>query len=389
MSSAVSTYLETSLFVAMVSSVCFALILFLIKLPQSEHTQRLSWTKSFIGLCYLACAVVFVFALSHRNMENFELFASMMTLVVTGVSACVLSYSLINLIDDAHRSKDVFYLNITLVAIASFVLARLIIAGPSKAMTIAIWTYIVIHALQCTAHIIIFDRVFKKSKSRLSKTYDEDTDNRLRWIRFCYIIMMLTEAFVLVYLLLPRAWMVAYVYWYVLFMLYFTSNFISFLGSHKLVLDTFARQTLAGQELRLPKIKSSGEEEDVLISSEQREKEFRTLERRLDKWVEDKKYREYDKSREEIARQLKTSKETLALYFATKKGIDFRTWRTALRVEDAKKLLLENSEVSIQYIADLTGFSDRSNFHRQFTKIAGCSPKEWRETGGHPEVLSK
>ena len=51
-----------------------------------------------------------------------------------------------------------------------------------------------------------------------------------------------------------------------------------------------------------------------------------------------------------------------------------------LRIEEAKRLLLENPEMSINIIAELSGFSDRSNFHRQFTKIVGCSPKQWRDT---------
>ena len=70
------------------------------------------------------------------------------------------------------------------------------------------------------------------------------------------------------------------------------------------------------------------------------------------------------------------------LYFATKLGVDFRTWRTNLRIEEAKNLLLENKDASINIIAEACGFSDKSNFHRQFVKIVGCSPKEWRDRDG-------
>ena len=72
------------------------------------------------------------------------------------------------------------------------------------------------------------------------------------------------------------------------------------------------------------------------------------------------------------------------MFFVTRMGVDFRTWRTNLRVEESKKLLLENPDASINIIAEASGFSDKSNFHRQFVKIVGCSPKEWRESGGKP-----
>ena len=75
------------------------------------------------------------------------------------------------------------------------------------------------------------------------------------------------------------------------------------------------------------------------------------------------------------------------MYFTMYKGMDFKTWRTELRVEESKKLLLENKEMSTNVIGEIAGFSDRSNFHRQFVKIVGCTPKQWRESGGNPEKV--
>ena len=92
--------------------------------------------------------------------------------------------------------------------------------------------------------------------------------------------------------------------------------------------------------------------------------------------------------REEIAKELRTSKESLHLYFATVMKMDFRTWRTELRIEESKKLLLEDKETSINIIGEMAGFSDRANFYRQFVKIVGCSPKEWRESNGNPDLKS-
>ena len=116
--------------------------------------------------------------------------------------------------------------------------------------------------------------------------------------------------------------------------------------------------------------------------AKQSDKRFSALEKSLESWVENKMYCEYDKTRDQIAAELNTTKEILHLYFVTKKGEDFRTWRTMLRIEEAKKLLLENKDASINIIAETSGFSDKSNFHRQFVKIVGCSPKQWRDSDG-------
>jgi AraC-like DNA-binding protein len=174
-------------------------------------------------------------------------------------------------------------------------------------------------------------------------------------------------------------------------MLYLTSNFLSFLGSHRIVLDAFAYKALSGQEtlLRIGQNKKRRERKNGEAVSEEVampeniEASFNRLERSLDRWVKEKRFREYDKTRDDIASELHTTKDILHLYFATRMGVDFRTWRTGLRIEEAKRLLLENKEASINIIAEASGFSDKSNFHRQFVKIVGCSPKDWRDSDGN------
>ncbi len=249
-------------------------------------------------------------------------------------------------------------------------------------------TKFVLFIVQCIIHIISFNKVYVNSVKKLEQYYDEEEDDKIRWIRFCYIIMMLTQMFVLVYMLLPSGFMKVYVSLYSLFILYFTANFISFLGSHKLLLDAFAYKTLSGKDFKHkkrkapPKHEKDGHEDSPAAAGEA---EYAALEASIEKWIAQKRYREYDKSREDIAREMNTTKEVLHLYFTAVKGVDFKSWRTALRIEEAKRLLLENKDMSTHIVGELSGFSDRSNFHRQFTKLVGCSPKQWRESDGKPE----
>ena len=112
--------------------------------------------------------------------------------------------------------------------------------------------------------------------------------------------------------------------------------------------------------------------------------EFKKIEYALKEWIAQKRYCEYEQSREEIAKELNTTKENLHHYFLSRKGMDFNAWRTELRIEEAKKMLIENMDFSINIIGELAGFSDRSNFHRQFVKSVGCTPKRWRESHGKP-----
>ena len=103
------------------------------------------------------------------------------------------------------------------------------------------------------------------------------------------------------------------------------------------------------------------------------------LERTLSAWLEDKGWRVPVRTVGEAAERLDTDTGTLHAYFRDRVGVDFRTWRTRLRLEDAKRMLLENPEMEAAEVARRTGFSNRSNFARQFLAYTGCKPADWRE----------
>lgn len=373
--------LELSQIIVMVTSSVLAFLLWFIKVPATEYSRRLVKTKNSIAMSFFVCAVLMYMCLGHASLQEYGTFSKLMMFVVTSVSSVVLSFSLINLLDE--RDNDRFYLNLAAVIIMSWMLMRAFLLGPGTLRTVAIAAYVFLFIIQCAIHIVNFNRSYKKSLAKLEQYYDDEEDHKIKWIRFCYIIMMLTQMFVLVYMLLPQPFMKIYALWYVLFLVYFTANFISFLGSHKLLLDAFAYKALTFQNMkekierkRLAKVHLD------TPSSNENDAEFKRLERSLEKWVAEKRYREYDKSRNEIAKELNTSREMMHLYFADVLGMDFKTWRTIHRIDEAKRLLLEKRNLSVNIIAEMSGFSDRSNFHRQFTKIVGCSPKQWRESGG-------
>lgn len=378
--------LELSQIIVMVTSFILAFLLLFIKVPSTEYSRRLVKTKNSIAVCYFVCAVLMYICLRYSSIEKYEVFSALMMFVITAVSSAVLSFSLTNLLEE--RDNDKFYLNLGAVVVVSWFLMKSFFLEPGLLRTLTLIGSVSLFVIQCVWHIISFNKVYVRSVGKVEEYYDEEEDHKIRWIRFCYIIMMLTQMFVLVYMLLPTGFMKIYCLWYVLFLVYFTANLISFLGSHKLLLDAFAYGILSFQEIRerrdkkkLAKIRIDELPEAVTDA------EFKRMDKALEKWVEEKRYREYDRSREDIAHELKTTKEMLHLYFTSRAGVDFKTWRTHLRIDDAKKLLLERKELSINMVGEMSGFSDRSNFHRQFTKIVGCSPKQWRESGGNPARL--
>ena len=103
------------------------------------------------------------------------------------------------------------------------------------------------------------------------------------------------------------------------------------------------------------------------------------VEKALQEWVDAKSYRLPDATVSQSAARMGMDSLMINRYFA-EKGIDFRSWRSQLRLQDAQKELLASPDAPVSMIARRVGFTDRSNFNRQFKALTGVTPEVWRKT---------
>ena len=373
-----------------VGSTILAALLMLIKIPNSDYSAKLANSKVAIVMSFLICSFMMFYTMSQYGspeISDWDMFLMLAIYIVVHFSTSIISYSMIALLKtERHRRQNLFVPGLFVSAIVAFMLLESYKSGNMKYFWFMCLVALVAFMIQSITYIVYFDRAYKQSLKEMEEYYDEDESHKIKWVKFCYVITMLTNLFILVYLCLY--WFLdykmevasLYTLWYLLYMLYLTANFISFLGSHKLVLDAVAHNVLTLSVRQKKTIaRESNKEGDVRRNID---KEFSSLNMELKKWVDNKMYCEYDKTRDQVVEELHTTKELLNLYFIHKVGVDFRTWRTNLRIEEAKRMLLENEDLSLNMIAEMSGFSDKSNFHRQFTKIVGCSPKQFRDSKG-------
>ena len=370
-----------------VGSSVLALLLMMIQIPQTAYSAKITTAKHGIVVSLLICSFMMFYTISQHGSPiiwDWEMFTMLNIYVVVHFSTAIISYAMIALLKgDKHKRDGRFLPSLFVSAIVAFLLLESYQSGNMRHFAIACFFAMAVFLIQWVNYIVHFDRTYKQALKDMENYCNDDESHRIKWVRFCYIISMLTNIFFLVYLCLfwfmDYKMEVASVYalWYLLYFLYFTANFISFMTSHNLVLEAVAHKALAGANIKI-QIKDPRKS----IREMHKADDGAAFEKALKVWVARKRYCEYDKSREEIASELNTTKEALHQYFITKKGMDFMTWRTGLRIEEAKRMLIENKDFSINIIGEMCGFSDRSNFHRQFVKLVGCSPRQWRESDG-------
>lgn len=68
----------------------------------------------------------------------------------------------------------------------------------------------------------------------------------------------------------------------------------------------------------------------------------------------------------------------LSRLFRDEVGVNFSDYLLNYRIEQAKRLLLQNKNWSISHIADECGFNSQHYFSNAFKKVVQCTPKEFR-----------
>ena len=78
-----------------------------------------------------------------------------------------------------------------------------------------------------------------------------------------------------------------------------------------------------------------------------------------------------------LAQKLKTNRSTLSALVNKKYGMTFKTMLATYRIAFAKQYMLDNPDASVDDVAQVSGFGDRSSFFHKFKEVTGMSPKVW------------
>lgn len=89
-----------------------------------------------------------------------------------------------------------------------------------------------------------------------------------------------------------------------------------------------------------------------------------------------------------LAEQFHLSAQYISQLFKTEMGVNFLTYLTGIRMEEAKKLLL-SSTLAISEIAEQCGYGDYRTFSKAFKKMVGITPSAYRKLTREEQIWRK
>lgn len=154
-------------------------------------------------------------------------------------------------------------------------------------------------------------------------------------------------------------------------LLFFNLTFIA-LGS-----SYIPTEELLDKEENIQRCGGGAKEEKPLQQLPEDRRNF--IQNSLDQWCMDLGYKDCNVNMLTLSRTLCISKNELSLFFDQCLHSNFRIWLSEIRLNAAKKMMLEYPDYSNDIISAECGFSCRTHLYRIFKTKEDCSPTEWRD----------
>jgi AraC-like DNA-binding protein len=99
-------------------------------------------------------------------------------------------------------------------------------------------------------------------------------------------------------------------------------------------------------------------------------------------WIANAHYRQHNLTLSVVAKQMKVTRKQLQEWLRLSEYKNLAGLVTQLRIDEAKRVLKEHPEWSVETIADYCGFSSREYFHRSFREYTGMTPAKFQNGKG-------
>ena len=113
-------------FIVGVGSAVLAILLMLIKIPQSDYSSKLTSSKHGIVVSFLICTFLMfytMFQYGSPQIRDWDMFAMMTIYIVVHFSTSIISYSMIALLKtERHKRQNLFMPGLFVSAVISFML---------------------------------------------------------------------------------------------------------------------------------------------------------------------------------------------------------------------------------------------------------------------------
>ncbi|MGQ1889680.1 helix-turn-helix domain-containing protein [Thermophagus sp. OGC60D27] len=354
-------------------------IVFLV-VPVQNNTNLKPYKKSLIILSVAYFSFASLFILSVLLMPKLKVlteFFDFIGLVVGYIQALLFTFSLLLLIDSRFVTvKRIVHHTIPLIlfvlvyftfclffdvpVVKDFSVVKFNLSNP------CVFTRVLfsgLYLVQISYYVYLFLLIEKKCKKDINNYYSGNQEAIIRTVHYLFFAATTMGVLAFLWIVYPVFWIEnVLIVFSSVFYLVFAINYIRypiiFFELEPLLKDTsLKKEKHFSVEMGLPM--------DWAVYKAQIEKSKIFLKKGI--------------TLEELALWLGVSRTVLSNSINSQEGKNFNSWINSMRISEAIQMMNTQPELPIAQIAELTGYSEPSNFGRQFKLITGSTPGQYKK----------
>jgi AraC-like DNA-binding protein len=356
-----------------IGCIVMAFVFLALPLPSSKSIIKYRISLQFLAGAYLLLALlkisILVFNLKFINLISIE------SLIISALQAMLFTFALITLINPQLITRRYIYKKIIpliILLLVSFCFS--IWWGNPEITSIHILKEFFWHPTVIAREIMLVYYVYllisltdefhtqeKKYQNEINNYFSDNSTLQLTWVKYCFYAALTVGIIALLsFIIFSEVFSVILDGLFTLFYLSFGIFYIQYPRTFVYI-------------------------EPAIISLENSVIEFQKNPKRSG-WVElknqiinEKYFLTTGVNIEDMALHLKIGRTSLSTMINNEEKVNFNSWINLLRIEEAKNLLTENPNLSLSQIAEMIGYTESSNFSRQFKLITNQTPFVWRQ----------
>lgn len=330
-----------------------------LNIPPDPKLKNYRIARRSIAGAYIVLAVSDWYRLLVDDIDQYFDTTLSITLIIAFFQAFLFTYAMITLIDyrAVTKRKALWHLVFIALVSTSIILSKLLL--PEFISCSILYAGCAIYMLYLIYCLRLFRKHYKEYKIRMDNFYSADESKRLTWINNVFYMALSIGVLALLSIFSTPLLYSLFTVIYTLFYIYTGIKYINYISTFHYI----SRLVNADNELKQDPMQTYADND---------------LEIKIKQWTADKMYTNINITLDSLAAELNTNRTYLSRHINCHMGCNFKTWISSLRIEDAKSLLIENSELPAPSIGELVGISDKSSFHRQFLNITGLTPRDYR-----------
>ncbi len=330
------------------------------KVPKKEIFSLYERSRKVLGIGLIIYGVHMFLQWKLNFRTNAPHLATALNLSCLYIEAIIFGMSLISLLDGKYINgrqirRDFIAWGIWEVIVWSTVFS---LDGTLRSIILiiaAIWFFL--EALRIS---ILFFKTYNRAIKKMQEYYSEEIEIFIKWMLKSVYGVVFYGLFGAVQAFGSKGVIGVYTFVGIFLLGYIFSCFINYLVNYE-------------------EVERAIKEEDSLNKGINYSISNNKVEANIKKWIANNGYTQSGVNIEQVALLTHTNRTYLSSHIKRTYCCSFREWIAKLRIEQVKKLLLEEEFCTIVSIADRMGFNSASQLTHTFTLYENISPKKWRE----------